>query len=44
MNNIFMEDDCLMEDMLIDEDSYNLDIEPDDFNVFDVVTVVWEIE
>lgn len=40
-----MRDDVLMEccDAPLAAKSYNLDIEPDDIDVADTVTVVWEI-
>ena len=40
----FPMDKCLAEPMFADGGSkYKLDIEPDDFEVQDTVTVVWEI-
>jgi len=38
--NMLMEDRCMMSEA---ESSYDMDIEPDDIEVSDTVTVVWEI-
>ena len=42
MSKALLSEDCLMSE--ISSNSYDLDIEPDDIEVSDTVTVVWEIQ
>lgn len=44
MNGMLMADECLAAPMAISGTSYDMDIEPDDIEVSDTVTVLWEIE
>ena len=44
MNRMLMAEDCLMAPMAAESAGYDLDIEPDDIEVSDSVTVIWEIE
>ena len=43
INRMLMEDDCLAAPMTAKQESYNIDIEPDDIEASDTVTVLWEI-
>lgn len=44
MGRALIEDaDCCMDSALDAGGDYDLDIEPDDINVSDIVTVIWEI-
>ena len=43
MNRMLMGDDCLAAPMMAEDASYDMDIEPDDIEVSDTVTVIWEI-
>lgn len=43
MNGMLMAEECMAAPMA-DAGSYDMDIEPDDIEVSDTVTVVWEIE
>ena len=43
MNRMLMADECLAAPMTAEESSYDMDIEPDDIEVSDTVTVLWEI-
>ena len=43
MNRMLMGDDCLAAPMVAEGASYDMDIEPDDIEVSDTVTVIWEI-
>lgn len=43
MSRMVMNEECLVEPMAIGAGSYDMDIEPDDIDVSDTVTVVWEI-
>jgi hypothetical protein len=38
-----LENPCIAYGALPDEDAYEMDIEPDDIDVEDTVTVAWEI-
>ena len=42
MSKVLLSEDCLLSEIL--SDSYELEIEPDDIEVSDTVTVVWEIQ
>lgn len=44
MNGMLMADEYLAAPMAISGTSYDMDIEPDDIEVSDTVTVIWEIE
>lgn len=44
MNGMLMADECLAAPMAISGTSYDMDIEPDDIEASDTVTVLWEIE
>ncbi len=43
MNRMLMADECLASPMVAEGASYDMDIEPDDIEVSDTVTVLWEI-
>lgn len=43
MNRMLMADECLAAPMVAESASYDMDIEPDDIEVSDTVTVIWEI-
>ena len=43
MNRMLMADECLATPMVAEGASYDMDIEPDDIDVSDTVTVLWEI-
>lgn len=43
MNRMLMADECLAAPMVAEGASYDMDIEPDDIEVSDTVTVLWEI-
>lgn len=43
MNRMLMADECLAAPMAAESASYDMDIEPDDIEVSDTVTVIWEI-
>lgn len=43
MNRMLMADECLAAPMASEDASYDMDIEPDDIEVSDTVTVIWEI-
>ena len=43
MNRMLMADECLAAPMAAEGASYDMDIEPDDIEVSDTVTVLWEI-
>ena len=43
MSRMVMTEECLAEPMAVGAGSYDMDIEPDDIDVSDTVTVVWEI-
>lgn len=43
MNRMLMADECLAAPMAAEDASYDMDIEPDDIEVSDTVTVLWEI-
>ena len=43
MNRMLMADECLARPMAAESPSYDMDIEPDDIEVSDTVTVLWEI-
>ena len=43
MNRMLMADECLATPMVAEGASYDMDIEPDDIEVSDTVTVLWEI-
>ena len=43
INRMLMEDDCLAAPMTTKQESYNIDIELDDIEVSDTVTILWEI-
>ena len=43
MNRMLMAEDCMDAPMAADTESYDMDIEPDDIEVSDTVTVIWEI-
>lgn len=43
MNRMLMADECLASPMAAEGSSYDMDIEPDDIEVSDTVTVLWEI-
>ena len=43
MNGMLMADKCLAAPMVAEGGSYDMDIEPDDIEVSDTVTVLWEI-
>lgn len=43
MSGMLMADKCLAAPMVADGGSYDMDIEPDDIEVSDTVTVLWEI-
>ena len=43
INRMLMEDDCLAAPMTAKQESYNIDIELDDIEVSDTVTILWEI-
>ena len=43
MNRMLMADECLARPMLGESAGYDMDIEPDDIEVSDTVTVLWEI-
>jgi hypothetical protein len=40
---MLMADECLAAPMAAESASYDMDIEPDDIEVSDTVTVIWEI-
>lgn len=41
---VLMADECLTAPIAAGDASYDMDIEPDDIEVSDTVTVIWEIE
>jgi len=43
MNRMLMAEECLAKPMMAEGASYDMDIEPDDIEVSDTVTVLWEI-
>ena len=43
MNRMLMAEDCMDPPMAAEPGSYAMDIEPDDIEVSDTVTVIWEI-
>ena len=43
MNRMLTAEKCLAAPMAADGASYDMDIEPDDIEVTDTVTVIWEI-
>ena len=43
MSRMVMTEECLAEPLAVGAGSYDMDIEPDDIDVSDTVTVVWEI-
>ena len=43
MNRMLMADECPAAPMVAEGASYDMDIEPDDIEVSDTVTVLWEI-
>jgi hypothetical protein len=43
MNRMLMADEYLARPMAAESPSYDMDIEPDDIEVSDTVTVLWEI-
>ena len=43
MNRMLMADECLAAPMVAEGAAYDMDIEPDDIEVSDTVTVLWEI-
>ena len=43
MNRMLMADECLARPMAAESPRYDMDIEPDDIEVSDTVTVLWEI-
>lgn len=43
MNRMLMAEECLAKPMMDGAGRYDMDIEPDDIEVSDTVTVIWEI-
>ena len=43
MNRMFMADECC-EQPMVGAGRYDMDIEPDDIEVSDTVTIIWEIK
>ena len=43
MNRMMAAKGAMVEEASMDGGSYDLDVEPDDIEVFDTVTIVWEI-
>ena len=44
MNRMLMADEFLAAPRAADSKAYDMDIEPDDIEVSDTVTVIWEID